>query len=142
MKLLWLVVAIGFGIGELMTTSLTLIWFSVGALVVLFLSSFIKSLLLQMIIFATISTILLVVFTKIIVKQDKHHKYNTNLQGILSKKGIVKDEILPNKTGIVYVGGEEWSAISSNNTKIEVGEEVKVIRIEGVKLIVISAENE
>ena len=29
----WFIVAIIFGVGELMTTSLTLIWFSIGALV-------------------------------------------------------------------------------------------------------------
>ena len=34
MKLIWLVVAIVFAIGEAMTPSLTLIWFSIGALAV------------------------------------------------------------------------------------------------------------
>ncbi|MGL5693046.1 MAG: NfeD family protein, partial [Peptostreptococcaceae bacterium] len=103
MSLLWLAVAIGFGICELLTTSLTLIWFSIGALVVLFLSSFIKSILAQIVIFALISITLLVIATKIIVKKDKDYKYNTNLQGILSKKGIVKEEILPHETGIVSI---------------------------------------
>ncbi|MGL5330408.1 MAG: NfeD family protein [Peptostreptococcaceae bacterium] len=136
MKLLWLVVAIGFGIAELLTTSLTLIWFSIGAVIMLFLSIFIKSILAQIIVFALVSTTLLVIATKNIVKKDKEYKYNTNLQAILSKKGIVKEEILPNKIGVVTIGSEEWSAISANNEIIEKNEPVKVIKIEGVKLVV------
>ena len=103
LKLVWLVVAILFGIGELLTTSLTLIWFSIGALVVLALSSFISSIILQVIIFAIISISLLVIVTKKIVKKDKNYKYETNLQGILSKRGVVRENILPYKTGIVIV---------------------------------------
>ena len=112
LKLVWLVVAILFGIGELLTTSLTLIWFSIGVLVVFAcLSSFISSIILQVIIFAIISISLLVIVTKKIVKKDKNYKYETNLQGILSKRGVVRENILPYKTGIVIVNGEEWSAI-------------------------------
>lgn len=142
MKLIWLAVAIVFGVGELLTTSLTLIWFSIGALVVLALSNIVTSIVIQLLIFAVVSIILLVVATKKIVKNDKNYKYETNLQGILSKKGIVKEEILPYKTGIVCIDGEDWSAIGINNEKIEVGSTVVIIKIEGVKLIVKNAVNE
>ena len=141
LKLVWLVVAILFGIGELLTTSLTLIWFSIGALVVLALSSFISSIILQVIIFAIISISLLVIVTKKIVKKDKNYKYETNLQGILSKRWVVREDILPYKTGIVIVNGEEWSAIGVNNETIEKGTTVEVIKIEGVKLVVKSTTN-
>lgn len=141
LKLVWLGVAILFAIGELLTTSLTLIWFSIGALVVLLLSSFVKSIILQVLIFAIISISLLVLVTKKIVKKDENYKYETNLQGILSKKGIVKEEILPYKTGLVTINGEEWSAVGINNEKIEKGSTIEVIKIEGVKLVVKSATN-
>ena len=39
MNTLWLIVAVAFGLAELMTTSLTLVWFSIGALVVMLLST-------------------------------------------------------------------------------------------------------
>lgn len=141
LKLVWLGVAILFAIGELLTTSLTLIWFSIGALVVLLLSSFVKSIILQVLIFAIISISLLVLVTKKIVKKDENYKYETNLQGILSKKGIVKEEILPYKTGLVTINGEEWSAVGIDNEKIEKGSTIEVIKIEGVKLVVKSATN-
>ena len=136
MKLVWLLVAIVFAIGEAMTPSLTLIWFSIGAVVLIFLSGFIESILLQLIIFAIISTTLLVVVTKNIVKKDKTHEYNTNLKAIINKTGTVKNDIFQNKTGIVVVDSEEWTAISLNGELIKKDEIVEIVKIEGVKLIV------
>ena len=136
MNTVWLIVAVAFAIAELMTTSLTLVWFSIGALVLMFLSIFIESLIIQIVVFAIISLTLLIIFTKYFVDKDKTFKYNTNLQGIEQKTGVVKKEINPYSIGIVTLMGEEWSAISENNEKIDVGQLVKVVRIEGVKLIV------
>lgn len=136
MNTLWLIVAVVFGIAELMTTSLTLVWFSIGALVAMVLSTFIESIVVQISIFAIISITLLVVSTKYFVDKDKSFKYNTNLQGIEQKRGVVKQEIPPYRTGIVTLTGEDWTAISEDNEKIEVGKVVKIVRIEGVKLVV------
>ncbi|MGX4601093.1 NfeD family protein [Faecalimicrobium sp. JNUCC 81] len=136
MKLIWLIIAIAFGIAEAMTPSLTLIWFSIGALVVLFLSSFIESIFIQIVLFAIISTALLFIATKKIVKKDESYKYNTNLQAIISKRGTVESEILPGQTGLVVVDSEKWSAISIDGRKLEKGDIVEVVKIEGVKLVV------
>ena len=74
--------------------------------------------------------------------KDKNYKYNTNLQGIEQKTGIVKEEIPQYMTGIVTLTGEDWTAISENGEKIQVGQLVKVIRIEGVKLVVKPVNNQ
>lgn len=140
MNTVWLIVAVAFAIAELMTTSLTLVWFSIGALILMVLSTFIESIIIQVILFAAISITLLVIFTKYFVDKDKGFKYNTNLQGIQQKKGIVKQEIPPYRTGIVTLSGEEWTAISADNEKIEIGKVVEVIAIEGVKLVVRAIE--
>lgn len=142
MNTVWLIIAVAFGIAELMTISLTLVWFSIGALILMVLSTFIESIIIQIVLFAAISITLLVIFTKYFVDKDKSFKYNTNLQGIEQKTGVVKEEIPPYSTGIVTLTGEDWTAISENNEKIEVGQLVKVIRIEGVKLVVKSVDNE
>ena len=91
MTTVWLIVAVAFAIAELMTVSLTLIWFSIGALILMFLSMFIENIIIQILIFGVISTILLVISTKYFVNKDKNFKYNTNLQGITQKKGVVKE---------------------------------------------------
>ena len=124
MKLIWLIVAILFAVAELMTTTLTLIWFSIGAVILIFLSSIIDSILIQIIIFAIISTLMLTIATKKFIKQDKDYKYNTNLQAIINKKGIV------------IIEGESWIAISYDNEKIDKEEMVEVLKIEGVKVVV------
>lgn len=142
MNIIWLIVAIGFAIAELMTTSLTLIWFSIGALILMVMSMLIENIIVQILLFAVISITLLVIFTKYFVDKDKTFKYNTNLQGIKQKTGIVKQEIQPHKTGIVNLSGEDWTAISENNERIEVGVIVKVDRIEGVKLVVKPIDND
>lgn len=136
MNTVWLIVAVAFAIAELMTASLTLVWFSIGALVLMFLSIFIQNIFIQILIFAAISITLLVISTKYFVDKDKNFQYNTNLQGIKQKKGIVKQEIPPYRTGIVTLTGEDWTAISANNEKIEKDTVVEVVRIEGVKLVV------
>lgn len=142
MNTVWLIVAIAFGIAELMTTSLTLVWFSIGALIAMVLSTFIENIFIQITVFTVISITLLIVFTKYFVDKDKSFKYNTNLQGIAQKKGVVKQEINPYATGIVTLGGEEWTAISADNIKIEKETIVSVVRIEGVKLVVRAVNNE
>ena len=105
------------------------------------LSPFIESVLIQAIIFAIISIVLLVIATKYLVDRDKNVKYNTNLQGIISQKGFVVQDIEPYEVGIVKLNGEEWSAISKDKVKIEKGKIVEVIQIEGVKLIVREVSN-
>ena len=91
MNTVWLIVAVVFAIAELMTTSLTLVWFSIGALVLMVLSMFIENIIIQIVLFAVISITLLVVFTKYFVNKDKSFQYDTNLQGIEKKIGIVKE---------------------------------------------------
>ena len=71
MNTVWLIVAVAFAIGELMTPSLTLVWFSIGALVLMVLSIFIENIIIQVLLFAVISITLLVVFTKYFVDKDK-----------------------------------------------------------------------
>lgn len=142
MNTVWLIIAVAFGIAELMTISLTLVWFSIGALILMVLSTFIESIIIQIVLFAVISITLLVIFTKYFVDKDKSFKYNTNLQGIEQKTGVVKEEIPSYSTGIVTLTGEDWTAISEDNEKIEVGQLVKVMRIEGVKLVVKPVDNE
>lgn len=110
--------------------------FSIGALLVMFLSIFIESILWQVIIFAVVSIILLVIATKYLVDRDKDVKYNTNLQGIISQKAIVTQTIEPYETGVAKLNGEEWTAMSKDETRIEAGKLVEVVAIEGVKLIV------
>ena len=48
--------------------------------------------------------------------------------------GVVTEEIKKNTVGEIKVDGKRWSAISDK--KIGVGSTVKVLKIDGVKLVV------
>ena len=54
----------------------------------------------------------------------------------LSQKAIVTQTIEPYETGVAKLNGEEWTAMSKDETRIEAGKLVEVVAIEGVKLIV------
>ena len=69
-----------------------------------------------------------------LVKKLSKKKVSTNLDRVIGMEGIVTEEITKFKIGEVKVDGKKWSAISSE--KIEVGKEVIVEDIDGVKLIV------
>ncbi len=58
----------------------------------------------------------------------------TNLDRILGSTAVVTEPLSKNDVGEVKVEGKKWSAISKES--LEVGEEVIIESIDGVKLIV------
>ena len=66
---------------------------------------------------------------KLNIKPEK-----TNLDRVIGMTGVVTEEIRKNNPGEVKVDGKKWTAISKK--KIEKDKDVKIIAIEGVKLIV------
>lgn len=138
-KLLWLSIAVIFGIGELFTAGLTLIWFSIGALITMFLTTYVESIPLQLLIFGVSSSLMLFIVTKKLVKKDEEYISNTNIDALIGKYGIVEEDLSNIKYGIVNLEGEKWTAVSEEDVVIKKGEKVKVLRIDGVKLVVKSS---
>lgn len=138
MKFIWLGVAIIFGILEALTVGLLLIWFSFGAIAALIVSGFTDNLMIQIAVFGVVSVTLLVLVTKGIIKIDrKDQAYNmTNMDALIGKSGVCKVKIEKFTPGIVVTGGEQWSAKTSDGSEVEEGSEVKIVAVEGVKLVV------
>lgn len=68
---------------------------------------------------------------------SKKDVVETNVDALIGKKGVVIKRINNIEgSGRVKIVGEDWKAISSDNSIIEKGQEVIVERVEGVKLIV------
>lgn len=138
MWLLWLIVAGFFFILEIATTGFLVCWLGVGALLAMFLSFFVDNIILQVVVFA-ISSIVLIVLTKPLVKKFIDKKtIPTNIDSIIGKEGIVIETIDSIKgVGLVKLGGEVWSAKSFvDNSVIEKDTKVIVKEINGVKLVV------
>ena len=137
MWVLWLILCGVFLIAEIFTVSFLLFWPGIGAFLAFITSLFTDEFSIQLAVFV-ISTILMIIFTKPLIKKLFKNKDNTkmNNNSIIGKTGIViKDINTIEAKGQVKVNGELWSAFSSNPREIiEKDSTVVVEDLEGVKL--------
>ncbi len=137
MWLIWLILSGAFLIGEIFTVSFLLFWFGIGAFLALLTSLVTDSILIQIIVFA-ISTTLMIIFMKPLVKKffKENNEVKSNTDSLIGKNGIVVKEINNVESkGQIKVNGELWSAFSDNFSEIiEVGSTVCIEDIKGVKL--------
>ncbi len=134
MEYFWLMVVILLSIVEIVTVNLVSIWFIASALVALVLSFFEIDFYIQFAVFVILGVILFITTKKPLEKVLNKTKHKTNLDRVVDMEGIVTEKISKNNPGEVKVDGKRWTAISDKT--IEVGKTVKIIKIEGVKLIV------
>ncbi len=130
----WLIVAIVLSIIELGTISLVSVWFIVSALISLLLALFGFSLYIQIVNFVILGIILLIFTRKPLLKYLNKTKQKTNADRILDMTGLVTEEIDIDQPGEVKVDGKKWTAMAKE--KIAKGKKVKILKIEGVKLLV------
>lgn len=119
---------------EIITVNLVSIWFAIGALVATFITFFTDNVFIQLIVFIIISIISLLLTKSIVKKVRTREIIPTNLDRVIGKKAIVTKKIGPNSYGEVKIFGTLWTAAS--NLKFDIGDEVLVKKIDGVKLIV------
>lgn len=135
---IWLILCGIFLLIEIFNISFLLIWPGIGSFFAFIASILGASIEVQIAVFA-ITTTIMIIFMKPLVKKLFKNKDDTkmNNNAMIGKKGIVIKEINPlEETGQVKVAGELWSAITLDNTKIQINEIVKVTKVEGVKLVV------
>lgn len=139
MPYVWLSLAVILAVVEISTTQLVSIWFVIGAAATAVMSSTIikGNLVLQIIAFILISTIALLLTRPLVRKIRKQELISTNSDRNIGKSGVVIADINPeNGKGMVRIGSEKWSAKSFQNYVIKEGTNIKVVAIEGVKLVV------
>jgi hypothetical protein len=64
----------------------------------------------------------------------------TNVDALINKEGIAKTDINPLDGGVTKVMGELWLSRTEDETVVKEGSRVRVIRVEGVSLIVEGVE--
>ena len=134
MEILWLAITIVLAIIEAATVNLVTIWFIASALVSLLLAFLDVPIIIQVAVFVLLGSVLLVLTRKPLERLLKKTKQKTNSDRVLDMTGIVTEEISEDNPGEVKVDGKRWTAISTQN--IKEGSKVKILKIEGVKLIV------
>jgi len=123
---------------EFLTMGLTTIWFAIGALVSFFASLFGAVVWLQIVLFLVVSLVVLVVYRPLAVKYVNSRRTKTNVDDLIGREAKVIERIDNlNETGRVLLNGIDWSARSTLiGGVIEEDTIVKVIEVQGVKLIV------
>lgn len=137
---IWVVVAIVFGIIEALTMGLTTIWFCGGAVVAALVAMVGAPLGVQFALFLIVSIVLLY-FTRPIAQRKLNVAVErTNSDALIEQIGFVTETIEPFSTGQVKIQGKEWTAIAENREQV-MEKDLKVIvrSIEGVKLVVVPA---
>lgn len=135
--IIWLVILAVLVVIEIITLGLTTIWFAGGALAALVVSLLGGPLWLQILLFLGISVVLLVFTRPLAVRYMNKNQQKTNVDSIPGKTGVVIQAIDNLKAeGQVMVDGTSWTARSKNGDVIREGEVVKVLAVQGVKLIV------
>jgi len=139
MPYIWLGIAVVLAVIEVATSQLVTLWFVIGAAVTAVCSAtFLKGQLLwQIILFVVVSAVTLILTRPLVKKLKANEHVSTNSDRNIGKTAIVTSDIDPELgIGQVRVGSEKWSAKSSDGAKIAEGKNVKVVGIEGVKLVV------
>lgn len=136
---IWLIVAGICFIAEIATVGFLIFWFGVAALITCLLSLVVHNIIAQTVIFIVLSILLICLTRPFADKISKKDKTITNSNAVIGKEGVVIKEINsnPSAVGQVKVSGDTWSAIVEDyKDEIPVGSTVRVLRIDGVKLIV------
>jgi membrane protein implicated in regulation of membrane protease activity len=134
----WLILLVALVAIEAFTLGLTTIWFAGGALVGMLAAMLGLPLPVQLVLFFVVSLVLVFFTRPVAVRYFNKDRVRTNAESLVGKQAIVVSEIDNLQAiGQVSVAGQEWSARSwEENGKFPVGAVVRVVSINGVKLIV------
>ena len=134
---IWLVIAIALIIGEVLTVGLTFLWFAVGAVAGLLVAWLHGPVWLQLVAAVLVSALALALVRPVAARFFSPKHTPTNADRILGSTALVTQGIDNGaEQGQVKIAGQVWTARSQQNVVIPAGREVKVLRIEGVKVIV------
>lgn len=142
--IIWLIAAIIFFIGEVMTEGFCLLWFSIASLVALFVTLFTDNIFIQFGVFLVFSLILLFSTRKLTDNfLNSRKKVESNVNALIGKKAKIIEAIDQIEGfGKVKINGEVWKAILANPSEtFEIGETVVIKDVDGVKLIIEKENN-
>lgn len=133
----WLAAALVLGVVEMLTVDLVLAMFAGGALVAALLAVLDVPLWGQILGFAAASTLLLLALRPYLLRHLRQRVplVETNAAAHVGRTAVV---VLPvsGGSGRVKLAGEVWSARTDDHGTFEVGDEVRVLRIDGATAVV------
>lgn len=133
----WIALAIIFMIAELFTSGFFLFCFGVGAGVAAIFAYWGLDPFLQIFVFILASGIAVLLTRPIARRLTERAPNFVGSDRVLNRPGVVLTEINPALgSGMVRVDAEEWRAVSEDGSVIPKGTIIRVLRIDGTRLIV------
>ena len=135
---IWLGIMVAAIIFEAITVQLVSVWFAGGALITAIVTMFVDlDIWAQILIFVSVSLLFMIIARPLIKDRLDKQKQPTNADSVVGKIAVVEEEIDNiNGKGCVKINGSAWTARSSDDSVIPRGANVRINKIEGVKLIV------
>lgn len=139
--ILWLVLMVVFLILEAATVTLVSLWFAAGALAAMVAALLGGALWLQVTLFLAVAAVLLTALRPLVRRFLTPKLTATNIDSVIGSTGLVTAPINNvTASGQVKLGAMVWSARSTSGEVIPEGTNVRVDKIEGVKVFVSPAE--
>lgn len=129
----WLALAFIFVIIEVFAPGFIFACFVAGSIAGGITSLFSESLVLQAVIFAVVSLILIPLTRPLAAKITKPSPVDSNVDALIGQTGIVK-KVVSSVEGQITVDNQVWQARCDN--EISVGKKIKVLEVNGTKLLV------
>ena len=134
---LWFALLVIFIWAEAATVNMVSAWFAMGSLVALVVALLGGQLWLQIVVFLVVSAVCLALLRPIAKKYFTPKLTRTNVDALTGKTCLCVTAIDNlSGSGQVKIGDVEWSARSVSGEAIPAGTEVKIDRVEGVKVYV------
>ena len=116
----WIIFAVFMLVCEALTTQLVSIWFVIGGVAAAVTCIFTDSILIQTIVFVTVSLVALLATRPLVKKFLENKKEPTNSDRLIGRVGIVTMDIVNSLgEGQVNVDGKIWSAKSADEREIK-----------------------
>ena len=137
MPIVWIGFAILMLLCEGFTTQLVSIWFVLGSVCAAITTIFTSDITIQSAVFLVVSLVSLIVTRPLVKRFKKRNKTTgTNADRYIGQVGFMLTDLTDiDKTAQAKVGAETWT-VKSDKAPLLKGTKVKVLAIEGVKLIV------
>ena len=135
--IIWLVLMVVFLMIEGASVSMVSLWFGAGALAALIVALIGGEIWLQVLVFFTVSIVLLAALRPLARKYLTPKLARTNIDSVIGQTGTVTADIDNiSAQGQVRLASMEWTARSTSGDPIPAGTLIRVDRIEGVKVFV------
>lgn len=134
---LWLVLFLGLAAVETLTLDLLFIMLSVGALAALIATFAGAGLVLQVVVFAVVSLLMILLVRPVAVRHLKRGPADqlNNIDRLVGAAALALEPVTAH-SGTVKIGGDTWTARSADGAPLPAGTRLSVARIDGATAVV------